>query len=218
MLEQNVSSPGLNAEAVQDVVGSMVAGAGGTYDDAAGTITLPSGGAVSSVVGRIGDVTLTVADLTDAASLATDAELTAGLAGKANAAHGHDISDVSGLQSALDGKQPAGSYAASTHTHTSANTTDFAEAVQDVVGSMVTGAGGTYDDAAGTITLPSGGGGGVVGFADLPAGTTLTVVYASGWPARPTARTDIHVHWVGGPDVRPAGALTGDIHTPDQEV
>ena len=44
MLEQNVSSPGLNAEAVQDVVGSMVAGAGGTYDDAAGTITLPSGG------------------------------------------------------------------------------------------------------------------------------------------------------------------------------
>lgn len=32
------------------------------------------------------------------------------------------------------------------------------EAIQDVVGAMVTGAGGTYNDAAGTITLPSGGG------------------------------------------------------------
>lgn len=29
------------------------------------------------------------------------------------------------------------------------------EAVQDIVGAMVTGAGGTYDDAAGTITLPA---------------------------------------------------------------
>ena len=65
------------------------------------------------------------------------------------------------IGSALDGKQPAGSYAASAHTHTSANITDIAEATQDVVGSMIVGAGGTYDDAAGTITLPSGGGGAV---------------------------------------------------------
>ena len=34
---------------------------------------------------------------------------------------------------------------------------NFDESVQDIVGAMVTGAGGTYDDAAGTITLPSGG-------------------------------------------------------------
>lgn len=33
---------GLDTEAVQDIVGSMVTGAGGTYDDAAGTITLMS--------------------------------------------------------------------------------------------------------------------------------------------------------------------------------
>lgn len=32
------------------------------------------------------------------------------------------------------------------------------ESIQDVVGGMVTSAGGTYDDTAGTITLPSGGG------------------------------------------------------------
>ena len=36
----------------------------------------------------------------------------------------------------------------------SADLTDFIEAVQDIVGAMVAGAGGTYDDAAGTITLP----------------------------------------------------------------
>ena len=42
-------------ESVQDIVGAMVVGAGGTYDDAAGTIVLPSagGGAVSSVAGRL---------------------------------------------------------------------------------------------------------------------------------------------------------------------
>lgn len=34
----------LDTEGVQDVVGAMVAAAGGTYDDAGGTITLPSGG------------------------------------------------------------------------------------------------------------------------------------------------------------------------------
>ena len=36
----------------------------------------------------------------------------------------------------------------------SADLTDFVEAVRDIVGAMVVGAGGTYDDAAGTITLP----------------------------------------------------------------
>ena len=49
----------------------------------------------------------------------------------------------------------------STHTGTQVASTisDFTEASQDVVGAMVITAGGTYDDAAGTITLPSGGGG-----------------------------------------------------------
>ena len=36
----------------------------------------------------------------------------------------------------------------------SADLTDFVEAVQDIVGAMVAAAGGTYDDADGTITLP----------------------------------------------------------------
>ena len=47
---------GLDTEAVQDVVGAMVTGAGGTYDDAAGTITLPTGGGSTSA--QIGTLTL----------------------------------------------------------------------------------------------------------------------------------------------------------------
>lgn len=122
-------------ESVQDIVGAMVAGAGGTYDDAAGTIVLPSGGGgtVSSVAGRTGIIVLSSADLTDAASLATDAELSSGLATKADAVHGH----------------------------TSANIADWAEAVQDTVAAMlVSGANVTlaYDDDAGKVTVTAVGG------------------------------------------------------------
>ena len=122
-------------ESVQDIVGGMIAGAGGTYNDADGTVTLPSGGGgeVLSVAGRTGNVTLSVADLTDASSLATDAELTSGLAGKAN----------------------------TSHTHTSLNITDWAEAVQDTVAAMLTSGANvtlTYDDAAGKVTVTASGG------------------------------------------------------------
>ena len=66
------------------------------------------------------------------------------------------------------------------------------EAVQDVVGSMVVGAGGTYNDAAGTITLPSGGGGTsgpLASFSTLPASPVQWQPYeyrytdATVWPA-----------------------------------
>ena len=40
--EGPAGTPGLDTEAVQDIVGSMVTGAGGSYNDAAGTITLPA--------------------------------------------------------------------------------------------------------------------------------------------------------------------------------
>lgn len=39
--------------------------------------------------------------------------------------HTHEISNVNGLQSALDGKQPVGSYAQATHTHTASQVTDL---------------------------------------------------------------------------------------------
>lgn len=47
----------------------------------------------------------------------------------AAASHTHAISDVTGLQTALDGKQPAGSYAASTHTHAIADVTGLQTAL-----------------------------------------------------------------------------------------
>ena len=45
--------------------------------------------------------------------------------------HGHSIANVTGLQGALDGKQPAGSYAASAHTHAPADITGTAVITTD---------------------------------------------------------------------------------------
>lgn len=47
---------------------------------------------------------------------------------------------------------------------------------------------------------------------NLPAGTTLTVYYVdgTGWPERPTDRTDIIVVWSGGDENNPpVGAAVG---------
>ncbi len=55
----------------------------------------------------------------------------------AAATHSHVIADVTGLQTALDGKQAAGSYAAASHTHTASEVTDFSEAVDDRVSSLL---------------------------------------------------------------------------------
>lgn len=63
---------GVDTEAVQDIVGAMVTGAGGSYDDGAGTITLPAGGggAASSAIvtvpniGWTDSITLTLSGLT----------------------------------------------------------------------------------------------------------------------------------------------------------
>ena len=73
-------------------------------------------------------------------------------------AHTHTPADVTGTAVVTTDPRLADARTPLAHTHTAANITDFTEATQDVVGAMVTGAGGTYDDAAGAITLPSGGG------------------------------------------------------------
>jgi hypothetical protein len=49
--------------------------------------------------------------------------ITTQLAGKAPLVHSHGIADVTGLQTALDGKQPVGSYAAVGHTHSTLSDT-----------------------------------------------------------------------------------------------
>lgn len=126
----------------------------------------------------------------------------------APATHSHTISDTTGLQAALDGKQASGSYATSSdlttglagkantsHTHTIANTTGL-QAALDAKGTSNLTLGTSGSTAkAGDYTPP---------VADLPAGITLTVYYTgSAWPARPTARTDVTVQWVGGSEATP---------------
>jgi len=76
---------------------------------------------VQSVAGRVGSVTLTKNDVglgnvdntADADKPVSTAQQTA-LNGKANTAHSHAIADVPGLETALNGKQAAGSYAPAT--------------------------------------------------------------------------------------------------------
>lgn len=43
--------------------------------------------------------------------------------------------------------------------------------------------------------------------ADVPSGSTVTVRYNNGWPARPTSRTDVTVLWLGGVEGDPPPSL-----------
>ncbi len=92
------------------------------------------------------------------------------------------------------------------------NNLSLEERVQDVVGAtLVAGSNTTvnYNDAAGTVTISATGGGASPTYANLPAGTTLTVTKSGGtWPARPTSRNDIVVQWKG-PDPSPSIVSSG---------
>jgi hypothetical protein len=52
-----------------------------------------------------------------------------------------------------------------------------------------------------------------VTIAALPAGSTLTVLYNAGWPARPTARTDIAVEWLDPTGASAPGGTLTDVPT-----
>lgn len=85
--------------------------------------------------------------------------------------HTHVIADVTGLQTALDGK------ASTSHTHTAGDITDFSEAVDDRVGALLVAGANvtlTYNDGANTLTIAStgGGGSGTVTSVDVSGGTT----------------------------------------------
>ena len=82
------------------------------------------------------------------------------LSGKADTSHTHSIANVTGLQTALDGKQASGSYAASSHTHTASEVTDFSEAVDDRVSALLVAGTNitlTYNDGANTLTVAASG-------------------------------------------------------------
>ena len=69
--------------------------------------------------------------------------------------HSHIIGDVSGLQTALDGKQASGSYASSSHSHTSSDITDFNSSVSGLlsVTNIVAGTGMMVSSSAGSFTI-----------------------------------------------------------------
>lgn len=95
----------------------------------------------------------------------TESEVTSALSGKADTSHTHSIANVTGLQTALDGKQASGSYAAATHTHTASQVTDFSEAVDDRVSALLvagTDISLSYNDASNTLTITSTAPGGAI--------------------------------------------------------
>lgn len=87
--------------------------------------------------------------------------------------HIHIIGDVTGLQSALDLKQPSGSYAASSHTHTSSSITDFNSSVSGLVS-------GIYAP----IASPT-----FTGYVTIPSGNVNTLIINSGTTPNNTSNT-----------------------------
>ena len=136
----------------------------------------------------------------DLSDYATTTALNDGLADKADAAHTHSISDVGGLQSALDGKQASGSYAAATHTHTATDIDSGAATDGHVL--TADGAGGAAWEPP-----PAGGGGSGVTADDTPAvpaegqSASYLVTSAVTWPAG--------LVWSDDPDGGEAPTITG---------
>ena len=73
--------------------------------------------------------------------------------------HSHIIGDVTGLQTALDGKQAAGSYAASSHTHAAGDITSGTISTARLGSGTANNT--TFLRGDNTWATPSGGGGGV---------------------------------------------------------
>lgn len=73
----------------------------------------------------------------------------------------------------------------------------------------------TYDSTSSKWKNAIGGsGGGAVTVANLPAGSVLYARYitaSSTWPARPTSRSDIMVHWIGGDESHPPSAAINGV-------
>lgn len=124
----------------------------GDYDDLINTPSLFSGayGDLSGIPSTFTPATHGHA-ITDVTGLQTalDGKQAAGT--YAAASHGHAIADVTGLQSALDGKQASGSYAATSHGHIIGDVTGLQSALdgKQAAGSY---AAATHDHAISDVT------------------------------------------------------------------
>jgi hypothetical protein len=69
--------------------------------------------------------------------------------------HSHIIGDVTGLQTALDGKQTSGNYASSSHTHTASQITDFNSSVSGLlpVTNIIAGSNISVSSSSGVYTV-----------------------------------------------------------------
>lgn len=143
-----------------------------------------------------------------------DAPTVPGLAGKSDAGHGHAIGDVSGLQTALDGKQASGSYAAATHTHTAAQISDATTTGRALMTATSSAAGQT---TLGIYTASTAGAG-LVELATTTETTTGTDTARAVTPAGLKAVADTkapasHDHTAA--DIDSGAALDGHILTAD---
>ena len=150
-LGTKTSDPTLDNDGNALVAGSLY------FNSAAGTMKVYTGSAwVAAYVSGTDFLPLAGGTLTGPLTLSGNAssnlhavpkqQLDTGLAAKADSTHGHAISDVTGLQTALDGKQASGSYANATHTHAISDVTNLqtsldakaasthAHAISDVTG------------------------------------------------------------------------------------
>lgn len=123
--------------------------------------------------------------------------------------HSHVISDVTGLQTALDGK------AASSHTHTASQVTDFSEAVDDRVSTLLVAGSNvtlTYDDASNTLTIAATSGG-----SGSPGGSDTQVQFndggAFGGDSGLTFNKTNKSLTIGGATVTTAATLAGFTQT-----
>jgi len=185
------------ASTISDFTSAVIAAAPPTTNASLLTSgTLPDA-RLSSNIARTSDVSSAVAAVVNAApasldtlkeladALGNDANfastVTNAIAGKAAAVHTHVIADVTGLQTALDGKQASGSYAASVHTHGISDVTGLQTALDGKAALSHTHS--ALTDITGLAAIATSGsasdlGAGTVPFARLPVGTTSTTVAA----------------------------------------
>jgi len=133
--------------------------------DATSKANAAQAAAISAVTNGAGSAFDTLKEIQDA--MATDAELSSAIAGITTVANANKLSsartialsgDASGSTS-FDGSGNVTisvAVANNSHSHTTGNISGFTEAVQDVVGGMVSASGSagvSYNDAAGTLTI-----------------------------------------------------------------
>lgn len=157
----------------------------GDYGDLANKPTIPSDAA--DVGARADDWVPAWSDVTSKPSTFTPSP------------HTHAISDVTGLQSALNGKAGTGDLFSGSYDDLT-DKPDIPDTAADVgavpttrtvnghaLSSNVTLSASDVDARSSSWT-PT--------VADIPAGSTLSVVFNGSWPARPTSRTDVVVQWL----------------------